>query len=171
MGQLVYDILIGFDAHIILHKHCFGVVFYKISNFIINRLAEVGKLSVPKVHEKYETGQFFLHRVFGYRGVILFPWRAKVYDRNAYIAPAGDETAGIDVDTTLAAKIEKPDEKIVKNVESSPNENADMINERLNNKKEVVVKIQTYYQVLVDSRDCPHVVSTLLQLSIVEIFI
>ena len=27
--------------------------------------------------------QFFLHRVFGYRGVVLFPWMAQVYDREA----------------------------------------------------------------------------------------
>jgi hypothetical protein len=26
--------------------------------------------------------QLFLHRVFGYRGVILFPWIGKVYDRD-----------------------------------------------------------------------------------------
>jgi len=26
--------------------------------------------------------QLFIHRVFGYRGVILFPWVGKVYDRD-----------------------------------------------------------------------------------------
>lgn len=46
------------------------------------RLAEVGKLETPKLQGKYETGQLILHRVFGYRGVILFPWLAKVYDRD-----------------------------------------------------------------------------------------
>lgn len=46
------------------------------------RLAEVGKLETPKLQGKYETGQLILHRVFGYRGVILFPWVAKVYDRD-----------------------------------------------------------------------------------------
>ena len=30
----------------------------------------------------YETGQMFLHKVFGYRGVVLFPWLARVYDRD-----------------------------------------------------------------------------------------
>jgi polymerase delta-interacting protein 2 len=24
----------------------------------------------------------FLHKIFGYRGVILFPWTARVYDRD-----------------------------------------------------------------------------------------
>ncbi|KAF8786782.1 polymerase delta-interacting protein 2 like protein [Argiope bruennichi] len=46
------------------------------------RLAEVGKLETPKLEGKYDTGQLFLHRVFGYRGVTLFPWMARVYDRD-----------------------------------------------------------------------------------------
>lgn len=46
------------------------------------RLAEVGKLETPKIQGKYDTGQLFLHRVFGYRGVVLFPWLARVYDRD-----------------------------------------------------------------------------------------
>ena len=46
------------------------------------RLAEVGKLETPKIEGKYETGQLFLHRVFGYRGVTLFPWTASVFDRD-----------------------------------------------------------------------------------------
>jgi len=50
-------------------------------NKYLYRLAEVGKLETPKLQGKYETGQLILHRVFGYRGVILFPWLAKVYDR------------------------------------------------------------------------------------------
>lgn len=45
-------------------------------------MAEVGKLETPKLQGKYETGQLILHRVFGYRGVILFPWTARVYDRD-----------------------------------------------------------------------------------------
>lgn len=34
-----------------------------------------------KQEGNYETGQLFLHRIFGYRGVILFPWLARVFDR------------------------------------------------------------------------------------------
>lgn len=49
---------------------------------VTDRLAEVGRLETPKLDGKYETGQLFLHRVFGYRGVTLFPWIAKVYDRD-----------------------------------------------------------------------------------------
>lgn len=42
----------------------------------------MGQLNLPKPIEKYETGQLFFHRIFGYRGVILFPWLARVYDRD-----------------------------------------------------------------------------------------
>ena len=51
------------------------------------RLSEVGKLQTPKLQGKYETGQLFLHRVFGYRGIILFPWSARVYDRDILKIP------------------------------------------------------------------------------------
>lgn len=26
--------------------------------------------------------QLFLHSVFGYRGIVLFPWQARLYDRD-----------------------------------------------------------------------------------------
>lgn len=45
------------------------------------KLAEVGKIE-PFKEENYDTGQCFLHRVFGYRGVILFPWTAEVLNRD-----------------------------------------------------------------------------------------
>ena len=51
-------------------------------NIFCFRLAEVGKLEPVKLQGNYDTGQMFLHRVFGYRGVILFPWTARVYDRD-----------------------------------------------------------------------------------------
>ncbi|KAJ6216809.1 hypothetical protein RDWZM_007966 [Blomia tropicalis] len=48
----------------------------------VKTTAEIGRFMQPKLGGKYDTGQFFLHRVFGYRGVTLFPWTAKVYDRD-----------------------------------------------------------------------------------------
>lgn len=42
----------------------------------------MGKLEAVKMNGNYDTGQMFLHKVFGYRGVILFPWTARVYDRD-----------------------------------------------------------------------------------------
>ncbi|ETN59681.1 polymerase delta-interacting protein 2 [Anopheles darlingi] len=58
------------------------VRLFSVSVHHNTRLAEVGRLELPKAQGKYETGQLFLHRVFGYRGVILFPWLARVYDRD-----------------------------------------------------------------------------------------
>ncbi|ESN95240.1 hypothetical protein HELRODRAFT_114796 [Helobdella robusta] len=86
------------------------------------KLAEVGVLETPKSQGKYETGQLFLHKVFGYRGVVLFPWIGKIYDRD------------------LAFKDEK-----------SSSTSSFTIN------KDVKAKILTYYQVLMDTRDSPHV--------------
>lgn len=140
-----------------------------IIDLMIHRLAEVGKLSMPKTHEKYETGQFFLHRVFGYRGVILFPWRAKIYDRNthrsSYADSSADNTAvnaseadistSVSVDdaasTNSGLKQSSRNASKVESIESDPIRN--------DGKKEITVDVQTYYQVLIDSRDCPHVVS------------
>lgn len=128
----------------------------------------MGKLSALKLHEKYETGQFFLHRVFGYRGVVLFPWRAKVYDRNPITStPDTDETvaASLDLDSSPVKSSTKTETKIdgeksAKKVKTTIDDtNSDIINGRSNSKKEVTVKVQTFYQVLIDSRDCPHVVS------------
>lgn len=45
-------------------------------------MAEVGKLETPKLQGQYEPGQMIFHRIFSYRGVILFPWLARVYDRD-----------------------------------------------------------------------------------------
>ncbi|GAB1599989.1 polymerase delta-interacting protein 2-like [Argonauta hians] len=51
--------------------------------FYSTRLAEVGVLERPRGRgQAYETGQLFLHKVFGYRGIVLFPWLARVYDRD-----------------------------------------------------------------------------------------
>ncbi|KAK3850419.1 hypothetical protein Pcinc_042879 [Petrolisthes cinctipes] len=89
------------------------------------RLAEVGKFEVAKLTGQYETGQLFMHRVFGYRGVVLFPWLARVYDRDV------------------------PNKKEHKPLEESMNYNQVG--------KEVKGRAHTYYQVLIDSRDCPYI--------------
>ncbi|XP_039298845.1 polymerase delta-interacting protein 2 isoform X6 [Nilaparvata lugens] len=89
-------------------------------NAMNSRLAEVGRLNTPKNQGKYDTGQLFLHRVFGYRGVILFPWLARVYDRDI------------------------------------PNKR-ESIEDTSHVSKEVKGSTHTFYQVLIDSRDCPHI--------------
>lgn len=88
------------------------------------RLAEVGRLESPKQQGKYDTGQLFLHRVFGYRGVILFPWLARVYDRD--VSSKKDKQSD---DTTGFNHVGR----------------------------EVKGRTHTYYQVLIDSRDCPFI--------------
>ncbi|XP_033207249.1 polymerase delta-interacting protein 2 isoform X1 [Belonocnema kinseyi] len=86
------------------------------------RLTEVGKLETPKLQGKYETGQLILHRVFGYRGVILFPWLARVYDRDIPSRKEGNEGG-----------------------------NFNSVG------KEVKGRTHSFYQVLIDQRDCPHI--------------
>uniref|UniRef100_A0A8D8VZX5 Polymerase delta-interacting protein 2 n=1 Tax=Cacopsylla melanoneura TaxID=428564 RepID=A0A8D8VZX5_9HEMI len=86
------------------------------------RLAEIGKLDTPKLQGKYNTGQLFLHKVFGYRGIVLFPWLARVYDRD------------------IPNKRDKPSDA-----------NGSSVG------KEVKSKTHTFYQVLIDSRDCPYI--------------
>uniref|UniRef100_A0A8B9R3T7 DNA polymerase delta interacting protein 2 n=1 Tax=Anas platyrhynchos TaxID=8839 RepID=A0A8B9R3T7_ANAPL len=85
-------------------------------------LETVGVFEAPKQHGKYETGQLFLHSVFGYRGIVLFPWQARLYDR--------------DVASPVTEKSE---------------------NAAGHGSKEVKGKTHTYYQVLIDARDCPHI--------------
>ncbi|KAG1666135.1 polymerase delta-interacting protein 2 [Nymphon striatum] len=92
-------------------------VSYRLS---YNLLAEVGKLSSPKAEGLYQTGQLFLHKVFGYRGVTLFSWASKIYDRDV----CQSET---------------------KKDEGNPLGN------------EVKSFAGNFYQVLIDSRDCPFV--------------
>ncbi|RXN07599.1 polymerase delta-interacting 2-like isoform X1 [Labeo rohita] len=86
-------------------------------------LEPVGVFEALKQHGKYETGQLFLHSVFGYRGIVLFPWHARLYDRDVSPAAAAD---------------------------SKPESVA-------HGSKEVKGKMHTYYQVLIDTRDCPHI--------------
>lgn len=87
-------------------------------------LETVGVFEALKQHGKYETGQLFLHSVFGYRGIVLFPWHARLYDRDT-TPPVSD------------SKAEPPG-----GVQGS---------------KEMKGKTHTYYQVLIDTRDCPYI--------------
>lgn len=114
--------------------------FKQPSRKISTRLAEVGRLEVPKVQGKYEAGQLFLHKVFGYRGVILFPWVARLYDRNLS-SKVKDE---IFVDDNV------PD--LSKNNETNENKNGSNANDN-----EMSYDVAAFYQALIDQRDCPHI--------------
>lgn len=82
-----------------------------------------------KTDGNYLTGQLFLHKVFGYRGVVLFPWTAKVFDRDSQNKSEDDATAPVSINGNSA------------NV----------------NNKEVQKRSSTFYQVLIDQRDCPFI--------------
>lgn len=124
-----------------LRPVCFqlSVRYFSATDQRHTRLAEVGKLELPKAQGTYETGQLFLHRVFGYRGVILFPWLARVYDRDL---PAqsknGAQAEAITAPSTTGSAPTPSD--------SPPNAS-----------KEVQKKTHTFYQVLIDQRDCPYI--------------
>lgn len=118
----------------------------------------MGKLSIPKVNETYVAGQFFLHRIFGYRGVVLFPWRVKVYERNPYYPNFTESITQSNATSTPSISDEPSNSKpILDKGQTTPDDSSTL--SRRGDKKEAAVNFQTYYQVLIDSRDCPHVVS------------
>lgn len=143
--------------------------------FLISyRLAEVGRLETVKLDGKYETGQLFLHRIFGYRGVVLFPWSARVYDRDLHNPSKQKQRVGTDRSSTASIAAEKN--------KNSANGQASITTRQGNSEahatsgvenansssstsgtdtsvKEVKGKVHTFYQVLIDSRDCPYIVS------------
>ncbi|XP_065664340.1 polymerase delta-interacting protein 2 isoform X3 [Hydra vulgaris] len=96
---------------------------FKILQRFFSRLVEVGKFETPKQRAKYKDGQLFMHKIFGYRGVILFPWVAKVYDHNALLSD----------DIPLIRNLAK----------------------RSGNEQHGIAT--TFYQVLIDQRDCPYI--------------
>ena len=104
----------------------------------------MGKLELPKIQGKYDTGQLFLHKIFGYRGVILFPWLAQVYDRDV---PNSNNVNNQDTVSPLLTDTDRSDDASASGTVSS---------------SEVKGKTNTFYQVLIDSRDCPFIVSTII---------
>lgn len=140
---------------------------------------------------KYDTGQLFLHRIFGYRGVILFPWTARVYDRDLH-NPSRQSTVttatstptqctkeasslrvkagNSNSSTTTTAQHEEAsaaawqDSSSGTDAQSTSNIGtakpvASTSTSSTVDSKEVRGKTQTFYQVLIDTRDCPHIVS------------
>ncbi|XP_064653314.1 polymerase delta-interacting protein 2-like isoform X2 [Lineus longissimus] len=110
---------------------------YKIKQRkLATRLGEVGILETPKLQGRYDTGQLFLHKVFGYRSIVLFPWVARVYDRDLGSKPETSTTRTYD------------DGPIVQGRE---------LNYTGTSSRAVKGSTHTYYQVLIDSRDCPYI--------------
>jgi len=103
------------------------------------KLAEVGQFEPIKIEGNYDTGQMFLHRVFGYRGVLLFPWTARVIDRDQQTTKDGEK-----FETT------KPTSKS-KGAKNAADKLAG------NKPKDGKMSTTTYYQVLIDDRDQPFI--------------
>lgn len=74
-----------------------------------------------------------MHKLFGYRGVILFPWSANIFDKNDDSTTT--ESDGIAYDKLATDELER----------NSPPE------------RTKAVKKLTYYQVLIDTRDIPYI--------------
>lgn len=91
------------------------------------KLMEVGRLGAPKTNDTYKAGQLFLHRLFGYRGVILHPWSARVFDRDK------GRKAEADLEINNSDINEEYEKDHTKNTRS------------------------TFYNVLIDTRDHPFV--------------
>uniref|UniRef100_A0A1B6M1H7 ApaG domain-containing protein n=1 Tax=Graphocephala atropunctata TaxID=36148 RepID=A0A1B6M1H7_9HEMI len=72
------NILVRYKSTILL-RPCLHLVNQKA---LSSQLIEIGHLEKPKTTCNYTTGQLFLHKVWGYRGIILFPWTARVFDRD-----------------------------------------------------------------------------------------
>lgn len=131
-----------------------------------------------------------MHRIFGYRGVILFPWTARVYDRdsdnpkkqitatttptptqcakeasplrvNAGSSEGSGTTATSQLDdapTSWHASNSATDTQRATNLgtaKTTTNANTSSATDA----KDVKGKTQTFYQVLIDTRDCPYIVS------------
>lgn len=116
----------------------------------------MGKLEIPKIQGKYDTGQLFLHGIFGYRGVILFPWLAQVYDR--------DIPNAVKSKSAVVPAIQQSSEN---RSPKDTNEDIDDDDESGGNgsSSDVKGKTNTFYQVLIDSRDCPFIVRILGKIS------
>lgn len=100
------------------------------------KLNEVGILNEPNL-DKYETGQIFLHKLFGYRGIILFPWTACIFDKQ-------DEPSNSNSDdnTINSAHHDK-----------AASEELDKTGPPVKN----MANKLSYYQVLIDNRDIPYI--------------
>lgn len=106
----------------------------------------MGKLQ--PVLDKYECGQLFLHRVFGYRGVVLFPWLARVYDRDQYIKSSSSDSSDDPKEDMKPPSVGDAD--TIATTSTSTSTTTDSSSNR--------GKTNTFYQVLIDARDCPYIV-------------
>ncbi|CAA2962566.1 polymerase delta-interacting 2 [Olea europaea subsp. europaea] len=150
------------------------------------KLAEVGRFEHVLADENcYPAGQPFLHRIFGYRGVVLFPWLARVHDfdmRKQYTqTPStlkleelphkrkssrrtndGDKA---EEDSKSKARSTSGEDEHEGDAHSDANEDDESgnptieLNETQRFTNPQSTRFHPYYQVLIDTRDCVHVSS------------
>jgi polymerase delta-interacting protein 2 len=115
-----------------------------LRRFSGSRLEPVGILEPPEDKE-YATGQLFLHRVFGYRAIILNSWETKLYDR--------DET--LDKTSATSSTKKTPQESDDSGEASRPR----VAPEEVGRAHAAASQFQmaAYYSVLMDERDWKHV--------------
>lgn len=99
------------------------------------KLVEVGVLEQPKPKD-YATGQIFLHKLFGYRGIILFPWSTWIVDKQD-----DNHSHSGEVPITIA---------------EYDNEESDKLGEETIKANTLKTRV-SYYQVLIDNRDIPYI--------------
>lgn len=125
----------------------------------------MGEFAIPNESEEYKPGQFFLHKIFGYRGVVLFPWQAELFERK----PRDPNVSATEADSKKPLELvdKKPltkrkDIVTTTKVNDTDKSFLDKYNVKKNiNPTHVSVSKTNFYQVLVDSRDWPHVVSVI----------
>lgn len=135
-------------------------------------------METAKLDGKYDTGQLFLHRIFGYRGVVLFPWSARVYDRDLHNPNKQKQRGDVNSFSDAAVANEKGKRgaggHTSNTTENTPSDQGSTeaqstvgdVNTSTpsttsssdTSAKEVKGKLHTFYQVLIDSRDCPYIV-------------
>ena len=149
------------------------------ARYYSTRLAEVGKFEAKLDDEHcYPAGQPFLHRIFGYRGVTLFPWLARVHDidlRKQYTETSGTLTE-FNISTpkeshTISSsktsqKQRKDGAKIFREESRGVTDSADVDKDQSSSSEQDYAskftnpksnRFHPYYQVLIDTRDCPYV--------------
>ena len=95
----------------------------------------------------------FLHKVFGYRGVVLFPWLARVYDRDLPgKSSANTREALLDPENNLGGMGTE-----IKGKEIKGKNAGNMVLVRGLTDNYVPGRTHTYYQVLIDGRDSPYI--------------
>lgn len=130
------------------------------------RLIEVGRFtSLKDGSDLYPSGQLFVHRVFGYRGVIVFSWLARVNEsqrreEEVHVEVSDKSSPQYAIKTSEAinristSDISKPKQG-TKNVVQDRREKLSSLLEAIDMKLHMsTTKLHPYYQVLIDARDC-----------------